>query len=143
MDPAPIWLVKQHRQLLAPLIALPINTSLSTGSVPAQFKHAVVTLLLQNRQLRQQATGKFSAGVKPTVSFSLGVMTCQAVSLHECHGTEMALIKVMNDILMASDQGQVSALCLLDSTAAFDTVDHGLLLTRVQQCFGIKSSCVA
>jgi len=38
---------------------------------------------------------------------------------------------------MATDQGQVSALCLLDLTAAFDTVDHGLLPTRLQQCFGL------
>jgi len=53
------------------------------------------------------------------------------------HGTETALIKVMNDLLMATDQRQVSALCLLDLTAAFDTVDHGLLLARLQQCFGL------
>ena len=52
-------------------------------------------------------------------------------------------MKVTNDLLMATDQGQVSALCLLDLTAAFDTVDHGLLLTRLQQCFGIESSCLA
>jgi len=59
------------------------------------------------------------------------------------HGTETALIKVMNDLLMATDHGQVSALCLLDVTAAFDTVDHGLLLAHLQQCFGIESSCLA
>jgi len=47
LDPASTWLVKQHRQLLAPFIALQINTSLSTGSFPAQFKHAIVTPLLK------------------------------------------------------------------------------------------------
>ena len=54
----------------------------------------------------------------------------------------MALIKAMNDLLMATDQGQVSVLCLLDMTAAFDTADHGLLLAHLQQCFDIKSSCL-
>ena len=34
------------------------------------------------------------------------------------HGTETALIKVMNDLLVATDEGQVSALCLLDLTGA-------------------------
>jgi len=47
LDPVPTWLVKQHCQLLAPFIALLINTSLSIGSFPAQFKHANVTPLLK------------------------------------------------------------------------------------------------
>ena len=29
-----------------------------------------------------------------------------------------------SDLLLGADEGQMSALCLLDLTAAFDTVDH-------------------
>jgi len=47
LDPAPTWLVKQHRQLLAPFVAHLINMSLCTGSFPVQFKHSVVTPLLK------------------------------------------------------------------------------------------------
>ena len=47
LDPAPTWLVKQHSRLLAPFIALLINTSLASGCFPAQFKHAVVTPLIK------------------------------------------------------------------------------------------------
>ena len=43
------------------------------------------------------------------------------------HSTETALIKIFNDLLLAADQGQVSALCLLVLTSAFDTVDHTLV----------------
>jgi len=44
------------------------------------------------------------------------------------YSTETAESKVYNDLLLAADEGQVSALCLLDLTAAFNTVDHELLL---------------
>jgi len=36
----------------------------------------------------------------------------------------------------------VSALCLLDLTAAFDTFHHSLLLTRLQKYFGVEGSCL-
>ena len=36
------------------------------------------------------------------------------------------MTKVVNDLLLAADSGQISALCLLDLTAAFDTVSSSL-----------------
>ena len=48
--------------------------------------------------------------------------------------------KVYNDLLLAADEGQVSALCLLDLTAAFDTVDHELLLLRLERQFGLRGT---
>ena len=52
------------------------------------------------------------------------------------HSTESAVLKVYSDLLLAADSGQVSTLCLLDLTAAFDTVDHDLLMLRLERQFG-------
>ena len=54
------------------------------------------------------------------------------------HSTETALIKVQNDILMNMDRQQVTLLVLLDLSAAFDTIDHQVLLNRLRLSFGIR-----
>jgi len=45
---------------------------------------------------------------------------------------QTAVLKVLSDILSAANTGSLSMLTLLDLTAAFDTVDHLILLRRLQ-----------
>ena len=53
---------------------------------------------------------------------SNGLMPLMQSAYRHFHSTETAVTKVVNDLLLAADSGQMSALCLLDLTAAFDTV---------------------
>ena len=55
-----------------------------------------------------------------------------------CHGTEMALVALLRE----ADRGKVSLLVLLDISAAFDTVNHGILLGRLSE-LGIGGSALA
>ena len=54
------------------------------------------------------------------------------------HSTESALLKVQNDILRTVDHGGVVVLVLLDLSAAFDTIDHSILLDRMRHQLGIN-----
>ena len=47
---------------------------------------------------------------------------------------------MVDDILLALDNGDVSALVLLDLSAAFDTIDHQILIRRLQSVFGLSGS---
>jgi len=51
LDPAPTWLVKEMRGLLAPFVGLLFNKSLDTSCFPAEFKQAVVRPLLKKSGL--------------------------------------------------------------------------------------------
>ena len=55
---------------------------------------------------------------------------------------ETALLKIYNDILLSMNQQHVTLLVLLDLNAAFDTVDHSILLERMMKSFGISGKAL-
>ena len=57
------------------------------------------------------------------------------------HSTETAVLKVLADILLALDSGNLVMLTLLDLSDAFDSVDHNILLCRLRTSYGLRGVC--
>ena len=58
------------------------------------------------------------------------------------HSTETAILKILNDILASMGAGKVTALTLLNLSAAFGTIDHTILLSRLDDWFGVTGKAL-
>ena len=70
-------------------------------------------------------------------------LVCVCIHSSACHSTETALFRIVYDLLTAMDNNKICILTLLDLSAAFDTIDHQILLTRLQHSFGISGSALS
>ena len=59
------------------------------------------------------------------------------------HSTETALLCIKNDIHIALSKGMPTALVLLDLSAAFDPINHSILLECVSSWFGFADTVVS
>ena len=150
-DPMPAWLLKQCSDVLLPAITSFINSSLETG-----FKVSIIRPLLKKDGLDSQKLENY----RPVANLSFmskileKVVTKQLdgfISLaglhepyqsayHRNHSTETALLKVKSDISSAVDSGLVSVLLMLDMSAAFDTVSHTTLISRLESVFELQGT---
>jgi len=53
------------------------------------------------------------------------------------HSMETALLHVMNSVYAAADQKKATVLVGLDLSAAFDTINHDVLIKRLESQFGV------
>ena len=58
-------------------------------------------------------------------------------SFREHHSTETALLKVQNGILLSMDRKEVTLLAFIDLSAAFDTIERGILQETLEKDFGV------
>ena len=60
----------------------------------------------------------------------------------KCHSTETALLCIHNDIVVSLHKGLSVLLVLLDLSAAFDTIDHKILLNLLKNRIGVNDGQV-
>ena len=59
------------------------------------------------------------------------------------HSTETALLRITNDLFEAVDAKKANVLVALDLSAAFDTIDHSVLLRRLEHTFGVGGTALS
>lgn len=158
LDPIPAKLFKDSLYLTSGIILNIINTSLVAGYVPQSFKYAVIKPLLKKTNLAPDSLASYRPiSNLPFLSKVLERVVAKQLCQHlqdnnlfenfqsgfrAHHSTETALVKVTNDLLLAADNGLVSILVLLDLSAAFDTIDHSILLHRLETTIGVSGSAL-
>ena len=141
--------------MLAPLITRIVNLSLESAVFPSCFKSALVTPLLKKPSLDAEILKNYrpvsnlsfiSKIIEKVVSLRIAdhlasneLYECFQSAYRKHHGTETALLRVQNDILCDLDRKRGVFLILLDLSAAFDTIDHGVLLSRLSN-FDVRGS---
>ena len=143
---------------LLPAITDIVNASLRTGSFPTAFKTAIVRPVLKKNNLDSNDLENYRpVSNLPFISKLLEKTVLQQLNNHlsnnnlhpfqsayrSNHSTETVLLHTVNDSLLASDSGKVSLLTLLDLSAAFDAIDHTILLTSLEYTFGIHGTALA
>ena len=59
------------------------------------------------------------------------------------HLTESARLAVNDHIINAISQQKVTGLCVLDLSAAFDTIDHFIVIERLTSWFGLNDTVLS
>jgi hypothetical protein len=159
LDPVPTAVIKNCSDLLSPYIEILFNRSLSESYLPVDQKLAYVTPHLKKRGLDCTDNSNFrpvsnlsfiSKLIEKIVSTQLTgylesnhLLPIAQSAYRRFHSTETALLKVFSDLSKAVDDGNVCLLGLLDLSAAFDTVDHEILLSRMELSYGITGPALA
>ena len=154
LDPIPTPLLIKHIDNIVESVTCIINDSLMYGTVPPAFKHALVNPLLKKNDLdpdnlknyRPVSNLSFISKVLEKIvanQINNHLAKNQLLDEHQSayrklHNTETALLKIFNDLLFSADEKKISVIVLLDLSAAFDTIDHSILLERLCTTFGFN-----
>jgi len=163
-DPVPTSVLKQIADIISPFIIELFDRSLCKGLFPATFKEASITPVLKKPGLDATSVSSYRPisnlhfiTSSPVLSKLLECLVARQLmeylsladlvpplqsGFRQGHFTETAVLRVLADILQAVDRGDLAALVLLDLSAAFDTVNHPVLLERLQQTFGIGDAAL-
>jgi hypothetical protein len=155
LDPVPTWVVKACIDQLARPLTHMVNLSLQQATFLHCWKRALVKPIIKKPSgektydnYRPVSNLEFvSKVVESCVTKELtafletnSLLPVHTSAYRKQHSTETAVLKVAADILKHMDSQEVTALLLIDMSAAFDTVDEVILADVLEKRMGITGS---
>ena len=156
LHPIPSKLLRECLDFILPSLTDLLNSSLTSGIFPRCFKSTLVTPILKKRCLDHNDLDKYRpvsnlcfiakmleklvlSQVSSYINSHNLFNTCQP-AYRPGHSTETALPKVVNDLFLSTNKGNISVLTLLDFSSAFDIIDHPILVHRLHTDFGFTDA---
>jgi hypothetical protein len=149
---------KKVLQVLLPFIMNVVNLSLSSGTFPEKLKLAHVSPYLKKNGLDVNVLNNYrpvsnipflSKVIEKVVAKQLtshltenGLHDPMQSAYKQGSSTETALIRIKADMEDILDDGDGILLILLDLSAAFDTINHAILLGRLEHEVGLQATAL-
>ena len=157
LDPIPTDLLKRMLPTCISSLTKLVNISMDQGVFCDSWKQAIVRPLLKkigleliNKNYRPVSNLSFLSKLLERAMLFHLTAHCEDHHLmpdfqsayRPKHSCETALVSLVNDALWAMEEQKILSICILDLSAAFDTVDHDILLEILSKKFGFRESAL-
>ena len=151
----PARLIKDGAEELAQPLTLLMNRSIDEGSIPFEWKHALVTPVYKSGK-KSDPTNYRPISVLPIFMKIMERSIHQTIytylqennllsnlqsGFRPLHSTTTSLIDMTNRVLHNMDRGLLTGMAFLDLSKAFDTLDHHLMIKKLSS-LGFSNSAL-
>ena len=154
-DPIPSAFIKENLDILLPVLLRIINHSITIGSFNKLWKLSTIVplqkkvgsnmslasyRLINNLPFLSKIAEKVILNQLQSHIDELQLLTSRLCAYRLGYSTELAILKITNDVLRSMDLQCVTPLVAIGLFTAFDTVNHSIMLSVLEHRFGITKN---